>query len=136
MTRESRARWLAFATAALVVLLAALFAGLRNLYPVQVPDVEKAPAAAAAATADGMAAGRAAFVDLGCATCHAAERKGNPGLPLDGIGRRLDRNELRAAALGLGATADTLPAGIVQAKRRQRDGPAIEALLDYLQQLR
>ena len=136
MTRESRARWLAFATAVLVVLLAALFAELRNLHPVQAPDVAKAPAAAAAATVDGMAAGRAAFVDMGCTTCHAAEGKGNPGVPLDGIGRRLDRNELREAALGLGATADRLPAGIVQTKQRQRDGPAIEALLDYLQQLR
>jgi hypothetical protein len=33
MTRQSRARWLAFATALLVVLLAALFAWLRNLPP-------------------------------------------------------------------------------------------------------
>lgn len=58
MTRESRARWLAFATTALVVLLAALFAELRNLHPVQVPAVAQTPATAAAATADGMAAGR------------------------------------------------------------------------------
>ena len=136
MTRESRARWLAFATAALVVLLAAVFAELRNLHPVPVPVVAQTPATATAATADGMAAGRAAFVDLGCATCHAAEGKGNPGLPLDGVGRRLERNELREAALGLGATADRLPPGVVQAKRRHREGPATEALLDYLQRLR
>ena len=45
MTRQSRARWLAFATAVLVVLLAALFTWLRNLTP--------APAAATAPAAHG-----------------------------------------------------------------------------------
>ena len=45
MTRQSRARWLAFATAVLVVLLAALFTWLRNLTPA--PRAATAPAPAA-----------------------------------------------------------------------------------------
>lgn len=69
MTRQSRARWLACATALMVVLLAALFAWLRNLAP---------PPAAVAVTAERATAdpadGRAAFARLGCSGCHSAER--------------------------------------------------------------
>jgi mono/diheme cytochrome c family protein len=133
MTRQSRARWLAFATAVLVVLLAAAFALLRNLTPAPraSPASESAPPAAPRPEA-----GRSAFVRAGCAGCHSAEGRGNPNAPLDGVGARLDRDGLRAAAFASGEAARSLPAAIVRQKRAQADDPAAEALLDYLQGLK
>ncbi len=124
MTRQSRARWLAFATALLVVLLAALFAWLRNLTP--------APAANHAAIGDAVQRGRAVFAQS-CAGCHSAEGRGNPAIPLDGVGARLGRDRLRERAFG---TASSLPAGVAAMKRAGASGIDVEALLDYLQQLR
>ena len=133
MTRQSRARWLAFATAALVVLLAAVFALVRNLYPAR----GAAPPSAVADNVQPPAeAGRAAFQRMGCVVCHAAERRGNPSLPLDGIGSRLGRDELRAAAFAQGAFAGALPGSVARIKQDRTGDPDSEAVLDYLQQLR
>jgi mono/diheme cytochrome c family protein len=134
MTRQSRARWLAFATALLVVLLAALFAWLRNLTPP--PQVLTVPAAAT--TADSRnEVGRAAFVRAGCSGCHSAEGRGPPGLPLDGVGARLDREALRAAAFAQGdAALDRFPPGVAERKRGHANDAEAEALLAYLQQLK
>lgn len=137
MTRQSRARWLAFATAAVVVLLAAVFAGLRNLYPAHgnhVASPERSPVPIATNTR--IEAGRAAFQRIGCATCHSAEGRGNPTLPLDGVGGRLDREGLRASAFARSTVADRLPANVVQAKRVHASDADAEALLDFLQYLR
>lgn len=133
MTRQSRARWLAFATAVLVVLLAALFAWLRNLTPA--PHL--APKSAASVTADPRTdAGRAAFARAGCTGCHSAEGRGNPSLPLDGVGARLDRERLRAAAFASRELESGLPASVVSAKRAHANDPDVDALLAYLQNLR
>ena len=102
MTRQSRARWLAFATALLVVLLAALFAWLRNLPPAPPAGAVDAPKVSGARDEPG----RAAFVRAGCSGCHSAEGRGNPALPLDGVGARLDREALRDAAFALGSIAE------------------------------
>ena len=127
MTRQSRARLLAFATALLVVLLAALFAWLRNLPP-SVDSSGALPSAGASASG-----GRDAFRQAGCTTCHSAEGQGNPNLPLDGVGARLDRESLREAAFG---TAARLPPGIAEIKRARASAADAEPLLDYLQRLR
>lgn len=133
MTRQSRARWLAFATAVLVVLLAALFAWLRNLTPAP----HAAPKSASAPSADArVEAGRAAFARAGCTGCHSAEGRGNPSLPLDGVGARLDREQLRAAAFASGGIGSGLPAGVVAAKRAVTNDPDVDRVLDYLESLR
>ena len=132
MTRQSRARWLAFATALLVVLLAALFAWLRNLPPA----LQAGTAAAPKASVTRDEPGRAAFVRAGCSGCHSAEGRGNPALPLDGVGARLDRESLRDAAFALGSMADGLPAAVVERKRARATDEGAEALLDYLQHLK
>lgn len=137
MTRQSRARWLAFATAAVVVLLAAVFAGLRNLYPAHGSNAASPERPAVPiATNSRIEAGRAAFQRLGCGTCHSAEGRGNPTLPLDGVGGRLDRNGLRDYAFARGTAADRLPASVVQAKRSHASDADTEALLDFLERLR
>lgn len=136
MTRESRAKWLAVATAALVIALSALFATLRNLSP-RPARAPQSPAAAPAPPADParIAAGRAAFERMNCAMCHSIAGRGNPSHPLDGVGGRLDRAQLRAWALGEGEAAAPL-GGIASIKQRNRGDPDLDALLDYLQQLR
>ena len=132
MTRQSRARWLAFATALLVVLLAALFAWLRNLPPAPQAGAGDAPKVSGARDEPG----RAAFVRAGCSGCHSAEGRGNPALPLDGVGARLDREALRDAAFALGGTADGFPPAVAERKRARATDEGAEALLAYLQQLK
>lgn len=136
MTRQSRARWLAFATAALVVLLAAVFALLRNLHPARVPAPSAQSSTPVRAAQPQVHAGRAAFERMGCVACHAAEGSGHPGLSLDGIGGRRSRDELRAAAFGQGRFAESHPSGLVRIKQAHAGDSDAEAVLDYLQQLR
>lgn len=138
MTRESRAKWLALATATLVVALSALFAALRNLSPLpaRAPPPAAAPAAVAPAVdAARIAAGRAAFERMNCAMCHSIAGRGNPSHPLDGVASRHDRESLRAWTLGEGPAAAAL-GGVAAVKRRAAGDPDLDALLDYLQQLR
>jgi mono/diheme cytochrome c family protein len=151
MLHETRAKWLALATALLVIAMAAVFAALRNQPPpaaepriaeAQPPAPEARPAevpppavAADAKRAPG-AAGRRAFERLNCSVCHAIGGKGNPGSPLDGIGGRLDRAAIRDWTTGSGAARDKLPAGIVRSKARAAGDPDLEALVDYLGQLK
>lgn len=133
MLRESRARWLAFATAGVVVALAALFAWLRNP-PGEPADARSPPAMAADPVR--LAAGRAAFSRLGCVRCHAIEGVGNPSTPLDGVGARLDAAALRDWTLGTGAAAEELSRGAVRAKSGAVGDPDLEALIEYLAQSR
>jgi mono/diheme cytochrome c family protein len=79
--RRRRARLLAIATGVAVLALAATFAALRAR-----------PAAAPVGTAvDGLAT----YERLGCPACHALAGRGNPRLPLDGVGGRLSRDAIR-----------------------------------------
>jgi len=135
MLRETRAKLLAVLTAVLVVLLAALFAWLRNA---QVPGTPPAPAAVTPAdTADPrLDAGERAFRRLNCATCHAIAGRGNPARPLDGIGGRMDPAAIRAWAVGTGAAREQLPASIARMKARAADDPELAALVDYLARLK
>lgn len=132
MTRQSRARWLAFATTLLVVLLVALFAWLRNLPPELPTGAVHAPQA----SGPGDEPGRTAFARAGCGACHSAEGRGNPGLPLDGVGARLERESLRDAAFALGGAAERFPSAVAQRKRAHANDPDAEALLAYLQRLK
>jgi hypothetical protein len=127
MVRKTRAKLLATATALLVVGMAAAFAALHDA---------KAPQAPAAAVAAGPAAdeaGRRAFERLNCGMCHSLAGAGNPAGPLDGVGARLDRAQLRAWTTGSGAAREQLPASAVRRKQAAAADPDLEALLDYLQ---
>jgi len=133
MLRETRARFLALLTAAVVVLLAALFASLRNP-PVPV-EPATAPTAMSQGAGDADAAatrGQRTFVRLGCAACHAFGGIGNPAVPLDGIASRMDPTLIRAWASGSGIAAEQLPAGIVRRKARASSDPEFEALIAWL----
>lgn len=135
MSRQSRARWLAGATAAVVVGFSAVFAIARN--PGGTAPPASPPAASPASIPDArLAAGRAAFERLNCTNCHAVAGEGNPSIPLDGVGARLDAQDLRDWTLGEGAAADRLSAGARRQKARAADHSELPALLDYLGSLR
>lgn len=134
MLRESRARWLAVATAILVVLLAAMFAGLRNRgdsAPARTTPAADSPAAPSVML--DRATALAAFERLRCAACHAFDGRGS-GVPLDGVGSRHGRATLRDFALGQGGARDALPAGIVQMKQRAAGDRQVDAVVDLLAQ--
>jgi mono/diheme cytochrome c family protein len=131
MLRETRARWLATATAAMVVLLAALFAVLHN--PRQ-PAGTIAPAPAVDAAADEAADedGRRAFAAMNCTMCHSLAGQGNPGRRLDGLGSRLDREAIRAWTVGEAPAREALGASMAQMKSRYADDPRLETVIEYL----
>jgi mono/diheme cytochrome c family protein len=130
MLRETRARWLAALTAALVVILAAVFAVLHN------PRLPLDAAAPAGATDAADAAGRAAFAAMNCTMCHSLAGQGNPSSRLDGVGSRLDRDAIRAWTIGEGPAREALGSGMAQMKSRYADDPQLDALVDYLSRQR
>jgi hypothetical protein len=139
MLRESRALWLAVATAAVVVALSALFATLRNPSGSGAPPSAPAPRVqidavpASGPESAGLAAGRAAFERLGCQRCHSLQGQGNPRLPLDGVGTRHDAAALRDWTLGTGLAREELAPSVVRAKQRAAQDPELDRLIDYLQ---
>ena len=80
--RRRRALLLAILTGVAVVALAATFAALRDR-----------PTAVFPVTAS--ATGIAVYERLGCPACHSLGGQGNPSHPLDGVGRRLSRDDIR-----------------------------------------
>jgi mono/diheme cytochrome c family protein len=131
MNRQSRARWLAVATAVVVVGFSALFAVARNSGGVAAPS-----AASPAATEASLGAGRAAFERLNCMNCHSVAGKGNPANPLDGVGARLDAQGLRDWTVGQGSAADKLSGGAKRQKAPAADDPELAAVLAYLASLK
>lgn len=140
--RERWARWLATLTGLLVLLAAAVFARVQNP-PRAALDDAAATARVAAAPATpvqptGEEAGRAVFAAQDCARCHAVAGQGNPRSPLDGVGGRLGRAQLRDWVLGAEPVRDDLSRRALEAKAAYAALPPaeLEALLDYLQTLR
>lgn len=131
MLRETRAKWLAFVTAVLVVALAALFAWLRNRSEFAPPA--SAPVGAPATVDDSRSSiAHAVFERLNCAQCHALGGRGNPASPLDGVSNRRDAAAIRDWALGEGSAREQLPTAVVRMKAGAVDDPDLPALIDYL----
>jgi hypothetical protein len=66
------------------------------------------PVAAGTVSPEQRARGAALFASLGCRNCHSLGDDGNPGLPLDDVGLRRDREEILAWITGTGAAAAEL----------------------------
>jgi len=95
-----------------------------------------ARAAGAAINPARIADGERAYARLDCATCHSIAGRGRPSSPLDGVGSRLDRKALLEFTTGTGAARDALGAGLARRKARAVDDPDLDALIDYLAQLK
>jgi mono/diheme cytochrome c family protein len=138
--REHWARLLALLTGALVVLLSAGFAVVQNppgRAPVAIPAalVPEPDITGSAALAD---RGRQLFDDQGCVRCHSVAGHGSPRSPLDGVGARLDRDEIRHWIVGDDAVSEDLAPRVLAAKKPYQSLPEeeLDALVAWLQQLR
>lgn len=122
--RERLALLVLAAVAALVLALAAWFAYRHN------PE-ESAPGLAASTQAKEAARGRQLFAELQCQLCHALAGEGNPRLPLDGIGARLETDDLRESIRG---DFRDLSSTVKERKQRYRELPAedLDALVIFL----
>lgn len=83
-----------------------------------------------------VAAGRAAYDRLRCASCHSVGGRGNTNLPLDGVAQRRDLQGLRDWTVGGGAARQAMAAGIARMKSNFAADPDLDALLDFLATLR
>jgi mono/diheme cytochrome c family protein len=138
--RELIAKGVCGLTLALVIGLSFLFAARHN----RVARVEAAPEPVItkpppppvepAPVPPDIARGRMIFEEQNCGTCHSIEGAGNPRYPLDGVGSRLGKDELRMWITGTGEAADVLPGSIVKRKQRYREMPTadLNALLEFL----
>jgi mono/diheme cytochrome c family protein len=134
--REFLAKVLAALTAALVVALAAAFSLAQNA-----PSRKEARPAAAGPRAPApaaAAAGRAAYEEHGCAGCHSITGQGNPRSPLDGVGARLARGEIRDWIVASESVRPRLAAGVARIKQGYSAIPEeeLQAMVDYLAALR
>lgn len=96
--RESLARRIALLIGTLVVALAAVFARMQNPpgASLPAPTVPTPAATPTPAPSPLVERGEQTYVDLGCARCHSIAGRGNPRLPLDGVGARSSEAEIRA----------------------------------------
>lgn len=131
--RERIALLICWLTVVLVVGLSWLFAVRHN--PAGGGSVPVAAVAAPPITlAPANETGARLFREQGCTSCHALGGAGNPRHALDGVGARLNREELRAWTTGTGVAADKLSPMVLRRKQRYQEVPDAElsALLDYL----
>lgn len=141
--RERWAKGLALATSVMVLVLAAAFALILNrpgdklaadtvLTPVVDTD------GSAPASQKQIARGREVFARRDCSGCHSVAGKGSPRSPLDGIGGRRDREELRAWVVAEESVQAELSPRAIAAKQDYAQLPDTEmdALLAYLGSLR
>lgn len=134
--RERWARALAMATGVMVLLLSAAIAAVMNT-----PTGEPASATVAVASEpdpEQLARGQAVYDENNCARCHSVAGQGSPRSPLDGVGSRLNREELHDWVTGAESVQEELSPRAVTAKQRYAElaEEQMAALLDYLDSLK
>lgn len=137
--REKLARWIAFGTGALVLLIALVFALLQNGPPALEPASISAPPAELSGEAAGLIAkGRAVYDEQFCAACHSIAGEGNTRVPLDGVGARLSPEEIRLHIAPPDSLKEKFPASVFDAKQAFRNllPEEMEALVRYLGSLK
>jgi cytochrome c5 len=101
------------------------------------PRTEASAEPDAALPANDSLAGLRVFRASGCARCHSVAGEGSPRYPLDGVGSRRNRDELRAWTVGAEAMQDSLSPSALRAKQRYQEMPADEmrVLLSFMSRL-
>lgn len=118
--RERWARGLALLTGGIVLIMAALFGLLQN--PRELDSQSNAGSTIApsqvAASMDVdhavLKRGRAVFDAQACTACHSILGKGNPRIPLDGVGARLDPGLLHDWTVGAEAISKDLSSHVLR----------------------
>lgn len=134
--REILARIVCLLTVALVLVLAHVFAAKHNpgtSVMVSAPAATPSQPATPAPPPE-VVRGRELYVDQGCASCHSISGAGNPRNPLDGVGARRSRVELREWITGTGAATEQLAPAVARRKQRYTSLPPgeLEALVAYV----
>lgn len=94
---------------------------------------------AAAQDADPAAVGRRIYEREKCVVCHQIAGKGNSRFPLDGVGRRLTRDQIRrwfTNTVEMEAALPRMPAIRMSSRKYKLDESDLEALVAYLASLR
>jgi mono/diheme cytochrome c family protein len=150
--RERIAIGITLLTLTLLVVLATVFAtsqnrpgptaqGAATLMPASQPAVmeggDAGPASQIAQQAADSVRGRAVYEKATCQRCHSIEGVGNRRYPLDGVGARRTRAQLRDWTIGAGAVVDSLSPSAARAKRQYAELPKAEmdALLHFMARL-
>jgi mono/diheme cytochrome c family protein len=95
--------------------------------------------ATAASQVPAVADGRRVYEREKCATCHQIAGKGNSRFPLDGVGRRLSRDQLRrwfTHTVEMEAALPRLPAIRMSSRKYKFSDADLEALVEYLASVR
>ena len=139
--RERIAIVVALFAVCFAVAMSALFAWKHNAAVAKSAPAMEGPAGSEAAKEPAATSpekpaggGAAIYEDKNCRTCHAISGVGNPRYPLDGVGSRLNRSELREAITGAGLAASKMSRVVRQRKARYAEMPEEEMskLVDYL----
>lgn len=135
--RERWASRIAALTCLLVLGLTVAFAAVRNQAPATAARVAAAGAGTDAVDAERAAAGREVYASLDCAGCHSIAGQGSARSPLDGVGSRLGRDEIRDWILGGDAIAEELSPRALRIKHgyRELEADRIDALVEYMRSL-
>jgi len=136
--REAMARRGALGTGMIVTGAVALFAFLQqgrardSMAPGVMPDEAMAPAAMESVSDTILAEGRRVYDAEGCAACHSIARVGSPRSPLDGVGSRLQEEDLRLWIVSPQAMRPRIRKPAYDALGEER----LQALVSYLMSLR
>ncbi len=132
--RERLAEIFAALSAAIVVVLAAVFSLLHNAPAQQDASADARQVTQQTETPSRIAAGRAAYDRHGCGGCHAIGGQGNPRSSLDGVGQRRSPEALRDWIVASDSVRTRLSASVVRMKQAYAALPAeeLQALVDYL----
>ncbi len=134
--REKWAKIIAFFTGLLVILLSVLFALTQNpAQPIVSTQIQTQDFPAGQNKQ--IAAGRHVYQQQGCARCHAIAGKGNPRIPLDGVGKKHDAKEMHDWITGSDRLQDALPAYALRTKQAYKKLPEkdMDVLVIYMQSL-
>lgn len=139
--RDRLAKVAATCLIALMLLLAA-FSALRLNAPRGSRPATPAPSedvpALETLDADLVARGREIYEELSCGRCHRVGDAGNPRSPLDAVGARRSRAEIRAWLTADDTVRDRLSGSVIRAKEAfdALPGEQLDALVEYLSSLR
>lgn len=134
--REILARIVCLLAVSLVVTLAHVFAARHNPSAIVTPSGPAAPQSRSipSVASSEVVRGRDVYAGQSCASCHSIAGVGNPRNPLDDVGVRRSRAELREWITGAGAATEQLAPAVVRRKQRYQTLSPVEldALVAYL----